>query len=499
METLTSVSIETLLANWSSQYILSRWIFFRLLGVIFAIAFASLAVQLLALVGSRGILSAKNYLDAVREHYGKRAYRLLPTLFWWKSSDRTLLTVAWVGFAVSLGIFLGVLELPCLLIAVIAYLSLTVVGQDFLSFQWDVLLIETGFFALFIAPLNGFTGTEAAALVPPIGLFLLWWLLFRLMFESGAVKLSCGDETWRELSALDIHYQTQPLPHRGAWYAHHLPKWFQRFSVLLVFGIELILPFFFFAPAPLRLFAVSGTVFLMLLIFLTGNYNFFNLLTLALCVLLVDDGVWSRILPAVLLPSEGNPSPGTLPFSWIIHSLIALLVFLISIPQLLRSVFPALPWPLFITRLQASISPFHLINSYGLFRNMTVTRPEIVIEGSMDGQDWQAYEFRYKPGDLGIAPRWIQPHQPRLDWQMWFAALRPIQATPWVQGLLYRLFEGSEPVLKLFKKLPFSSPPRYIRAQLYDYQFTTAREKKESGNWWKRTLLKPFSPTLMRR
>ncbi|WP_141733259.1 lipase maturation factor family protein [Oligoflexus tunisiensis] len=484
--------IVAFLQGFSQDFGLSRWIFLRLLGLIYGVAFLSLIVQVRGLIGEHGILPVTDYLDYVKKRLNGDAWRILPTVFWMDARDRTLLGVCALGLAASFCLTIGFLELPCLILLFISYLSLTIAGQDFLSFQWDILLIETGFLAIFL------TGD-----LSPVILLLFWWLLFRLMFESGAVKLSCGDETWRHLTALDVHYETQPLPHRVAWYAHQLPRFLQKISVGLVLVIEILLPFFIFLPPPFRWIAALGLVLLMVLIFFTGNYNFFNLLTLALCALLIDDSVWLRLLPASLLPAMPEipvtAEAQSLPLLWLVHLILALVILIVSLPQVIQAALPQVKTPGWMERLQILIQPFHLINSYGLFRHMTVTRPEIIIEGSMDGVHWKSYEFRYKPGDLRQPPRFVAPHQPRLDWQMWFAALSSFQSTLWFQSLLIRLLEGSPEVLRLLKHHPFEGPPRYIRALLYDYKFTTLAERKQTGDWWKRTLLGRYSPTLMRR
>jgi hypothetical protein len=491
------------LFSFPETFVLSRWVFLRALGVIYFCAFLSLTVQIRGLIGEKGILPLGEFLEDLHSRFKKPVWHLLPTIFWFKSSDRALFSVCGIGLLASVCLIFGFLELPALIILFVSYLSLTVAGQDFLSFQWDVLLIETGFLAIWVAPWQLWTGTTAASGVSPFAFFLLWWLLFRLMFESGAVKLSCGDETWRRLTSLEVHYQTQPLPHRVAWYAHQLPAGFQRFCVAAVLLIELVLPLLIFAPAPLRYIAAGAFVFLMLTIFLSGNYNFFNLLTMALCVPLIDDSVWHMVIPLAWQAEQQSQASmttwGSWPWSWYVHAGLAALIVVLSLPQLMESAWPDFKTPSWIQSLQRHVQPFHIISSYGLFRHMTRTRPEIILEGSMDGSTWKAYEFRYKPGDLRVAPRFVAPHQPRLDWQMWFAALSSFYRTRWFQSLVLRLFEGSEPVLRLLQSSPFPEAPRYIRAVLYEYEFTTPAEKKASGHWWKRKNPGLYAPVMMRR
>jgi hypothetical protein len=312
------------------------------------------------------------------------------------------------------------------------------------------------------------------------------------MFLSGVVKLASGDESWRDLSALSFHYWTQPLPTPLAPFMHALPGWVQRVSTLMTFAVELILPFFIFWPR-VRAWTALGFAALSLLILLTGNYTFFNWLTLALVLWLIPDGVWAPLrerlpwsLDLVTAPMFPHPLTGTLMG----------VLCLVSALWCLRALFPDVVTDVFRPVLRYA-QAFHISNSYGLFANMTKSRPEIVIEGSLDGQTWKEYEFKYKPGRLYRPPPIVAPHQPRLDWQMWFAALGPAEYSPWFVNLLRRLFENSPEVLGLLDGNPFADrPPQFLRAKLYLYEFTTPQEILESGQWWKRTLLGAYTPTL---
>lgn len=489
-------------ASPQSEYLIARWLFLRFLGVIYLIAFVSLWVQVKGLMGGGGILPAREYLDAVRQHYGPERYYIVPTVFWLSSSDLALQLTCALGAIVSILLILGVAPLPGLVLLWVLYLSLTSVGRDFLSFQWDVLLLEVGFLAIFLAPMGLFPGLARETAVSPIILLLLWWLLFRFMFESGIVKLLSGDPSWKDLSALDYHYFTQPLPTWTSWYMHHLPDWFQRLSTIFMYVAELLLPFLVFGMRPLKLIAVGGMVLLNLLIFATGNYTFFNLLSIALCILVLHDGFWSGILPGSFLQWIGSPAtPAPLPQWWLaVLWAFAAIYLCVSVPQFLRTVFPALPPLRILLSVESAFLPLRSINQYGLFRVMTKTRPEIVVEGSDDGAAWRAYEFRYKPGDLSRKPGFVEPHQPRLDWQMWFAALGSFQSEPWFQAFLIRLLEGSPDVLALMGKNPFpNAPPKYVRALIYEYGFTSPSERKESGRWWHRGEPRIYAPALSLR
>jgi lipase maturation factor 1 len=468
-------------------YHLTGWLFLRLLGAIYLMAFASFGVQAGGLIGSRGILPAVEFLSAVHKSLRAAAYWNVPTLLWLNGSDAFLHTVWIVGVSLSLLLLLGV-NVRAIRISLFAlYLSLDTAGQIFMSYQWDALLLEAGFLAIFL-------GSEVLIVR------LFRWLLCRLMFLSGAVKLLSGDPTWRHLMALPVHYQTQPLPTPLAWYFYQLPSWFQRISVGFVFFVELVIPFLVLAPRRIRLFAGVAITLLQLLIFITGNYAFFNLLTIALCLFVLDDAALECIVPKRLLARIGSHARYSgAPFWWrTVCGLVATFVLFVSGFQMVGEL-SGRHWGRSESVIRA-VAPFQIINTYGLFAVMTTTRPEIIVEGSNDGTTWLPYEFRYKPGDLRRAPIWVQPHQPRLDWQMWFAALGNYQTDPWILNFLARLLEGQPEVLGLLGHNPFpDGPPRYVRALIYNYRFATPAEKRASGDWWKREFLGSYVPQLSLR
>lgn len=454
-----------------ARFALTQWIFVRLLAVIYAIAFGSLTVQISGLLGSHGILPVADYLKAVADGAGAMRFYYVPSVFWINASDGALLGVCWAGVAIAAMVLAGFFERAGLAVLFVLYLSLSSAGQDFLSFQWDALLIEAGFLAIFLGNSR-------------VVVWLFRWLLFRLMFLSGAVKLLSHDRTWRGLSALSYHYWTQPLPNRISWYMAQLPEWFQKVSTGLVLGVELVIPFLIFAPRRVRIFGAWCLVALQVLIFLTGNYTFFNLLALAMCVFLWDDRTFERWLK----PAGGTARPTRTLFGKVVAA-VAVLVVAIGLGRMVETFFGV---PVFFVKYAA---PFEIVNSYGLFAMMTTNRPEIIVEGSFDGETWAVYSFRYKPGDPGQAPRWAEPHQPRLDWQMWFAALGNYRENPWFVNFAVKLLEGSPEVRGLLEADPFGGrSPRYVRALLYDYTFTDAEERRKTGNWWKRELKGQYLP-----
>jgi predicted DCC family thiol-disulfide oxidoreductase YuxK len=494
-----SVSLAATRALWGRSvakptYLASTALFLRLLGLSYAVAFVSLWVQVDGLLGAQGILPVARYLEWVQARAGPDAPWVAPTLCWISSSDAFLHFLCGLGTAAGLSLLAGFAPAASALVAWASYLSLSVVGEIFLQFQWDALLLEAGFLAIFLVSLRR-RRFGAGLLASPLVLWLLRWLLFRLMFSSGWVKLSSGDVNWRGLSALRYHYETQPLPPWTAWYMHHLPSWFQTVSAIFLFFCELVVPLLYFAPRRLRLFAFRMTVLLQVLIAATGNYAFFNLLTVALAVLLLDDqslpSGWAR------RASFAAPPERLWPRRFVV--LVASVAFFASSIEFAATLDRSLELPPSVVAVVRRLYALRSFNGYGLFMVMTTERPEIVVEGSDDGTTWKPYEFRWKPGDPMRRPRFVAPHQPRLDWQMWFAALGGWEENQWVGSFLARLLEGSRPVLGLLAQNPFPDhPPRYVRAVLYDYRFTDAAERRRTGAWWRRREVGPYSPVFER-
>jgi predicted DCC family thiol-disulfide oxidoreductase YuxK/uncharacterized membrane protein YphA (DoxX/SURF4 family) len=480
------------------NYIRVRFLFLRGLALIYLVAFMSLAGQIQGLSGSHGIVPAQPIIDSLKvqfsaSHVGLERFHLVPTLCWFSASDQSLNWQCWGGVALSVLLLFGIAPAPVLFLLWILYLSLSSVCSPFLNFQWDLLLLETGFLAIFFAPLQLFERPSRQSPPSAMVLWLLRWLMFRLMLESGCVKLLSGDVSWTHFTALRMHYETQPLPTWIGWYAHQLPAGFQTFSVIVMFFIELVVPVFIIAGRRARIAAAIIFAAFQILILLTGNYTFFNYLTILLCVPLLDDeslpwprksaapdGVvkcprWRR---AILLPISAA----------VVVCTFMLLLATLWVPQ---------KWPSPIVALFGWVEPLRSFNHYGLFSVMTQTRPEIIIEGSNDGARWEAYQFKYKPGDLKERPKFVAPYQPRLDWQMWFAALGGPQSNPWIINFEARLLQNAPEVTNLLAKNPFANtPPKYIRAELYEYHFTDMATRRATGEWWKREYKGPFLPPI---
>ena len=459
------------------RYRVTSWLFLRLLGCISLSAFVSFGVQATGLIGHDGILPLNHYLDYVGGRLGHDAWRYAPTIFWIYFSDGFLQLVCLLGAVFSLLVILNYFTTLSLVMVYLLYLSLFYAGQTFMSFQWDLLLLEAVFLAVFL-------GTRSNLII-----WLFRWLVFRFLFLGGLVKILSGDTAWDSLTALQYHFETQPLPTSLAWYAHQLPDWFLTAATGATLIIELVIPFLIFTPRRFRLFSAWTFIGFQSLILLTGNYNFFNLLPISLCLFLMDDAHVRSLLPRVLLnlPAAGKAyAPGK--FRRLSLALFAAVIVFTGAEQLdaLISGGKQHDWSL-LTR---GLYPLHIVNSYGPFAAMTTVRREIIVEGTADGRTWREYQFKYKPGAVKRRPRFNIPHQPRLDWQMWFAALGTPERNPWFRNFLVRLLQGDKTVENLLRVNPFAdAPPLGVRALLYEYRFTTPAEKRETGAWWKRKLI----------
>jgi len=488
-----------------SSYVVTRWLYLRLLGLIHLSAFGSYAFQIMGENGSHGVQPTQELLSAVYQNYGWDGFWMFPTITWLNCSDLTLQLITWGGTALSLLVILGVATAPTLLILTILWLSLVNGGGEFTGFQSDGMLVEASFLSLFFAPWQWFEPPwrVPARLVEqeppaPMSLWLLRFMVFRFMFASGLVKLLSGDQTWRDLTALDYHFETQPIPTPLAWYAHWLPGSVHKFFVVAMYVSELVAPPLIFCGRYARIVATFFMFSLHLMIALTGNYTFLNFLSMLLCLTLLDDGVVSRVMPKQLLASikaaQKVPTQNLIRRR-VFNAVAAVLIFLAA-NVLAASVLGGSVLPQPIRYVLEAFAPFRIFDHYGLFAVMTTTRPEIVFEGSRDGKTWVSYEFKYKVGDNLRRPLpAIAPHMPRLDWRLWFAAMEPVQANPWTLGVVHRLLEGTPEILEFFESNPFpGKPPLFIRAYVYDYHFATPQDHEKTGNWWRRDDQRPFLP-----
>lgn len=467
----------------------ASWLLAKTLSLSYFVAFLSLLPQVLGLFGKEGLLSIDHFLNILDKEMRAERFLHLPSVFWLGSSDMTLKAVCFIGMTAASLSFLGFSQTLMLTLCFVCYLSFVSCGQIFLSYQWDCLLLEFGFLGLFFAPLKWEWLPFGTHLVHPVLYFLALFLLFKLMFLSGVAKLASKDSTWRDFTALNFHYWTQPLPTPLAYFASKLPGFVQKISVGVMFLIELAFPFFIWYPGPLQTAAVAGLVLLQLLIAATGNYGFFNLITLGLSLAVLPDSTWGFKI------------------NWVEKEMIAgwatlIPVFLIvpsSIFWIYKSLFEKSSALNFLLPWMRALDPFRISNPYGLFAVMTRTRPEIVMEGSDDEVTWKEYPFHHKAVSLKKMPPLVAPHQPRLDWQMWFAALETFNDNLWLQNLVTRVFQKSPDVLSLLAENPFPlSAPKYIRFLRYEYQFSNWDKLREEGQWWTRKLVGPYGPLFER-
>ena len=494
------------------------------IALIYLIAFVSLWLQIEGLFGSEGIMPFERYFERLFKQDTPAAYILrYPSLLW---LDHFLkLGNSFLHILCGMGSLLSILALfnywrgYSLFLCWIFYLSLVVLGSPFLSFQWDNLLLESGFLSIWLA---GFKRTDQKP--SPFILFTVYLLLFRLMFFSGYVKLASNDPVWWNLSALLLHFETQPLPHALSWYFHQIPPILLKIATALMFFIELVVPFFIFMGRRLRHSAGILFMVFMLVIILSGNYTFFNFLTVVLCLSLFDNEFYRRwlvVLPTRFLKKGNFSLPGK---TWsIIQKAICLLIVTLALITEGRRWLPMSQYPV-ISNIYSFLRPFRSVNTYGLFADMTTTRPEVIFEISADGDNWQELQFKWKPVALDARPRFVQPHQPRLDWQLWFAGLfyervlalfwqqtgrapasydeihrfiyqryRQVYSRHvWVHNFMEGILNKSPSVLNLTAHENWPDKPFYCRAWLFDYHFTQIGE----NTWWQRENKRVLFPQL---
>jgi hypothetical protein len=461
------------------NYTISLALFLRLLGFIYFVVYLPFLFQIKGLLGSKGILPTGRYLQGAKRILGKKAYHFLPTIFWLNHSDKVLIGSICSALLFSVLLMLNIFPPLMLLLLYCVHLSIVSIGQDFLSFGWEMFLLEITFNAFFLSL------TEKPNLMMFLSLNLL---LFRFHFQAGAVKLQSRDINWRNFTGLAFHYLSQPLPNATAWFVHKLPLWFHKISTALMFFVELVVPFALFGSEDLRFFVWIFFVGLQALIWATGNFSYLNHLTAVFSTILLSNHYLEPLFGKAL--ELGAPSI----YVDMILSSIGSTLILLQLMNLWSNLFKPLD---FFRQIQHFLSPYHIINRYGIFAVMTTKRYEIVVEGSQDGIEWKEYLFRYKPSEINRRPRRISPFQPRLDWQAWFLPFSDFEDNIWFQQFLGKLLLGENEVLALIRYNPFpDKPPLYIRAVVYDYKFTDFKTLRQTGNWWKRTYIGAYSPII---
>ncbi|HEX7792792.1 MAG TPA: lipase maturation factor family protein [Vicinamibacterales bacterium] len=453
-------------------YAVSRLLFERSLALIYLIAFCCTANQFVPLLGEHGLLPVPRFVRQI-------PFAASPSLFYLAPTDRAFRIAAWVGIAVSTGLLIGLLQRWTWVAAVswatlwLLYLSFVNVGQIFYGFGWESLLLETGFFAIFLG---------ASTTAPSILLLWMWrWVLFRDMFGAGLIKLR-GDSCWRDLTCLNYYFETQPIPNALSWYFHWLPTSVHRAGVAFNHVAELGVPFLYFAPQPIAAIAGFITIAFQLSLIVSGNLSWLNWMTIVLCIPTIDD----RWLSWVPISSPAIHMPPLVQRVGIYA--VAVVVVILSIRPIVNMLSAR-------QLMNFSFNPIHLVNTYGAFGSITRVRNEIVLEGTDEptitsGTAWHEYEFKGKPGNPALRPPQIAPYHLRLDWLMWFAAMGAPEEQSWFPALIVKLLQGDPATLGLLRSNPFPGrPPRYLRGLYYEYRFTTPEEHRQNGDWWTRKLI----------
>jgi hypothetical protein len=458
----------------AAEYWTGRLVFQRGLAAVYLVAFLCAALQFRPLIGERGLTPAPRFL-------GRTTWRQAPSLFRVRFSDRLFAACAWAGCAVSAGLLAGLGDLvplwasiPLWLVPWMLYLSVVNVGQTWYSFGWESLLLETGFLAAFLG--NDEVGP------PVVVLFLLRWLLFRLEFGAGLIKMR-GDECWRRLTCLYHHHETQPMPGPFSRLFHLLPGPLHRVEAAANHVTQLAVPFLLFTPQPVASWAAVLMIVTQLWLIVSGNFSWLNWLTVVIA------------LPAVRWPWD--TAPRAVPGAPLWYEITVLAV---AAGLLWLSRNPARNLTSRRQAMNRSFDPLHLVNTYGAFGSVSRVRYEVVVEGTDDERPrhestWLAYEFKGKPGDVRRRPRQFAPYHLRLDWLMWFLALSPVPAR-WFTAFVEKLLEGDDATLRLLRHSPFppGAPPRWIRARLFRYRFATRAERRETGAHWVREYVRDFLP-----
>ena len=474
-------------------YWLTRFLILRLLGITYAVSFLVAINQIIPLIGANGLLPVDIYLKHITQALGSAGagFMRLPSLFWFWHSDTALLTVAWIGFVLSCIVAAGFANAPLLTVLWFLYMSFVHVGQDWYGYGWEIQLTETGFLAIFLCPL--FDLRPFPKYAPPMPVIVLFrWLIFRIMLGSGLIKFR-GDQVWRNGTALYYHFETQPIPGPLSRWFHFLPRIFLKIGVWFNFLAELAAPWFVFWPRIARHVAGVVIILFQITIMLSGNLSFLNWLTVIPALACFDDGFWSKLLPRALVrkaevaANRAELSRPMLTTAWVVTGLVAIL----SIQPALNILSPG-------QIMNSSFVPLDLVNTYGAFGSVGRERYNVIFEGTTDAvpdgkAHWKPYIYKGLPVSLNKPSPQIAPYQPRLDWQMWFAAMSTPDEYPWTLNLIWKLLHNDQGALSLFAGNPFpNKPPRYIRAVLYRYKF--AKPGNPGHLWWTRETIGNWLP-----
>jgi hypothetical protein len=476
-----------------NSYWLTRFIILRLLGFVYAIAFLIAAQQLVPLVGEHGLTPASHFLERIQAHFGSStaAALQLPSVFCFGISDHALTIFAWTGFALSLIVFTCYANAVILILIWAMYMSIIHIGQIWYSYGWETQLLETGFLSIFLCPL--IDGRPFPKCRPP--LLVIWlfrWLGFRIMIGAGLIKLR-GDSCWRDLTCLYYHYETQPIPSPISRYLHFAPHWFHKFGTAWNHFIELIVPWFSFGPRAARHVAGVLLVSFQIILIISGNLSFLNYVTIIPFLACFDDTLLRSILPSAIVKRAERAARESEPprINNAVAVALSVLVAYLSIGPVANLISES-------QMMNTSFDRLSLVNTYGAFGAVGKERDEIIFEGTDDAvitadTQWKEYEFKAKPGDPNRRPPFIAPYQPRLDWQIWFAAMASPEEYPWTLHFVWKLLHNDPGTLSLLAGNPFpNAPPRYIRARLYHYRFAPPGD----STWWKREPIGEWLPAL---
>lgn len=487
---MTSVDADSRTSHW-----LTRFVILRLLGLVYAAAFLSAARQLAPLIGSEGLLPVGTFLERAAGYFGSRTqgFLHLPSLFWFAHSNAALSVAAWTGFVLSLVVAAGLANMPLMAALWVLYMSIVHAGQDWYGYGWEIQLLETGFLGIFLSPALDPRPFPRTAPPKPV-IWLFRWLIFRIMLGAGLIKLR-GDPAWRNLTALYYHFETQPIPNPLSRWFHFLPRPVLRAGVVFNHLAEVAAPWLAFWPRTARLIAGGAMIAFQLALIAGGNLSFLNWLTIVPALACFDDALWARILPRRLVLRARAASASAAPVRWpaVVGGLVAALVGVLSIQPVVN---------LLSARqiMNTAFDPLDLVNTYGAFGSIGRERLNVVFEGTdaaipWEGADWKPYPYFALPVDPDKRPVQVAPYQPRLDWQMWFAAMSTPDQYPWTVRLVWKLLHNDPGALSLFGGNPFPGhPPHYIRAVLFRYRF--ARPGTSRGRWWEREVIGTWLPPL---
>src|SRR5436305_1328261 len=464
--------------SWTADaYGFTRTVFQRALGLVYLIAFVNAVNQFKPLLGERGLLPVTDWVRAI-------PFRETPSLFYFAPKDAAFTAAAWAGLILSSLVVAGIADRYSWWLSAIVwtvlwalYLSFVNVGQTFYGFGWESILLEAGFYAIFLG---------SARTAPQfLTILLVRWLCFRVMFGAGLIKLR-GDPCWYDMTCLDYHYETQPMPNPLSWFFHWGPVWTHRAGVWFNHFAELIVPFGLFLPQPIASIAGILIIVFQASIMASGNLSWLNLLTMVLAI------------PAIRIPAQTPAFTTPSVTHKAVVGAVAAMVVWMSVRPVRNMLSPR-------QVMNTAYNPLHLVGTYGAFGGITRQRYEVVVEGTdeaaiTESTKWREYEFRGEPTATGRMPPQIAPYHLRLDWLMWFAAMSDASDEPWFIRFLGKLLQGDAGTLSLLRSNPFpNAPPRYIRAQLYLYRFTTPEERRRTGQWWTREFQRPYLPAISLR